>query len=422
MDTKRITILVLGSAGDIYPFLGLAYQLEQRGFILRIATSVNYKNIVCRSGFEFEMLSLNHQEILESDFAAAYLNAGNQIGFYRWYGSKLIESATDLAKDIINACQDTHVLVTNLLLDDWALAISEKFDIPLFICHAMPIQPTNKLPNILLTGTYRNQIFPVISHWLYRVFEWIIRKKPVNILRDILHLEPGDSIRIVAEKDDIPIFQMWSQSLLPRPNDWRHKNIVTGFWRIPVEIHRRLGGLTTRYGLTQWLSQGPSPIYFGLGSMKVRNPKKILNIIHCISKELKQRFIIQMESAVSLNLLPNITESIFPIAYIDHTWLFSQCKAVVHHGGSGTTAVALEAGKPMVVCSIFADQFLWGERVEYLKLGFHLPFAKITKNKLRNRLVQVLTPDYQFRSLDFSRKLSVEDGLSVAVNEICGSL
>ncbi|SAL95281.1 hypothetical protein [Absidia glauca] len=49
---------------------------------------------------------------------------------------------------------------------------------------------------------------------------------------------------------------------------------------------------------------------------------------------------------------------------VPHDWLFPKVRAVVHHGGAGTTAAGLRAGRPTVVKSFFADQFFWGERVE----------------------------------------------------------
>ena len=37
-----------------------------------------------------------------------------------------------------------------------------------------------------------------------------------------------------------------------------------------------------------------------------------------------------------------------------HDWLFTQCAAVVHHGGAGTTAAGLKAGAPRrgVLCGV----------------------------------------------------------------------
>ncbi|MBD2088598.1 hypothetical protein H6F67_01815 [Microcoleus sp. FACHB-1515] len=49
-----------------------------------------------------------------------------------------------------------------------------------------------------------------------------------------------------------------------------------------------------------------------------------------------------------------------------HDWLFSKVKAVVHHGGSGTTTAVCRAGLPSVVVPYFADQLGWGKRLHQL--------------------------------------------------------
>lgn len=42
-----------------------------------------------------------------------------------------------------------------------------------------------------------------------------------------------------------------------------------------------------------------------------------------------------------------------------HEALLPRCAAVMHHGGAGTTAAALRAGTPQLVCPLHFDQFTW---------------------------------------------------------------
>ncbi|KAG2490237.1 hypothetical protein HYH03_011361 [Edaphochlamys debaryana] len=54
---------------------------------------------------------------------------------------------------------------------------------------------------------------------------------------------------------------------------------------------------------------------------------------------------------------------------VPHTLLLPRCAAVLHHGGSGTTAAALLCGVPQVTCPCQFDQPFWAERVAYMGLG-----------------------------------------------------
>jgi hypothetical protein len=49
---------------------------------------------------------------------------------------------------------------------------------------------------------------------------------------------------------------------------------------------------------------------------------------------------------------------VFHIGHCPHEWLFSKVCAVVHHGGAGTVAAGLRAGKPTGVVPFFGDQVL----------------------------------------------------------------
>jgi vancomycin aglycone glucosyltransferase len=44
-------------------------------------------------------------------------------------------------------------------------------------------------------------------------------------------------------------------------------------------------------------------------------------------------------------------------------------RAVVHHGGAGTTAASTRAGKPQLIVPHLADQFFFGSRVHELGIG-----------------------------------------------------
>lgn len=51
---------------------------------------------------------------------------------------------------------------------------------------------------------------------------------------------------------------------------------------------------------------------------------------------------------------------------VNHSLLFPKCKAIVHHGGSGTTAAAVRAGVPQVICPLMADQSFWADQMHHL--------------------------------------------------------
>ncbi|PRC55869.1 glycosyltransferase, partial [Mycobacterium sp. ITM-2017-0098] len=54
---------------------------------------------------------------------------------------------------------------------------------------------------------------------------------------------------------------------------------------------------------------------------------------------------------------------------VNHSAVFPRCRAVVHHGGAGTTAAGLRAAAPTFVLWIGAEQPIWAAQVKRLGVG-----------------------------------------------------
>jgi UDP:flavonoid glycosyltransferase YjiC (YdhE family) len=93
------------------------------------------------------------------------------------------------------------------------------------------------------------------------------------------------------------------------------------------------------------------------------------------------------------------------------------CRAAVHHGGAGTTAAGILAGLPVLVCSVFADQPFWGERLRDLGVGAHIPYSRLTEGRLEGGLRAVLDPGMRVRAARVQAVLQAETpGVSVAAD------
>lgn len=64
-----------------------------------------------------------------------------------------------------------------------------------------------------------------------------------------------------------------------------------------------------------------------------------------------------------------LPEGVYGLESVPHDWLFPRVAAVVHHGGAGTTAAGLRAGKPSVLCPFYGDQAFWARRIHALGAG-----------------------------------------------------
>jgi sterol 3beta-glucosyltransferase len=118
----------------------------------------------------------------------------------------------------------------------------------------------------------------------------------------------------------------------------------------------------------------------------------------------------------------DLPKTIFPLRDVPHDWLFPRVAAVVHHGGAGTTAAGLRAGRPPVICPFFGDQPFWGWCVQQLGVGsIPIPQKKLTAGRLTEAIREVTTNSAIHRSAcALGQKIRQENGVVNAVAVIEG--
>lgn len=92
-------------------------------------------------------------------------------------------------------------------------------------------------------------------------------------------------------------------------------------------------------GLLDFLAAGPPPVYIGFGSIVLDDPAKMLSIILDAVRACGVRAIISKGWS---DLDGDAGENIYHVGDCPHEWLFPRVAAVVHHGGAGTSACALQ--------------------------------------------------------------------------------
>jgi sterol 3beta-glucosyltransferase len=246
------------------------------------------------------------------------------------------------------------------------------------------------------------------SHRLFLQLVDRTTRAGVEELRRELGLRPLD--RSVIEDDfasRVGTLGLWSESVLPAPHDWPDNFRITGYCFLPPHMRARLNE-TTPQRLEEWLSAGSPPIFFGFGSMPVLDPKRMFEDVQRVARRLGARALI---GAGWTSYKHDGDEDVFVAGAFDHDAVLPRCRAAVHHGGAGTTAAALRAGIPAVVCSVFGDQPFWGWHLTRLGVGTTLPFQRVNATRLEEALRRVLRSDTNARAAALGARLRAEDGL-----------
>lgn len=106
-----------------------------------------------------------------------------------------------------------------------------------------------------------------------------------------------------------------------------------------------------------------------------------------------------------------IPDGVFILDDVPHDWLFQYVSCVVHHGGAGTTAAGIKAGRPTVVIPFFGDQPFWGAMVARAGAGpTPIPHKQLTADNLAKAITEALKPSSLKQAKELAGKISKENG------------
>jgi UDP:flavonoid glycosyltransferase YjiC (YdhE family) len=153
----------------------------------------------------------------------------------------------------------------------------------------------------------------------------------------------------------------------------------------------------------------------GFGSMPGLDPEGLAEmVVEALAQTGKRGLLATGGGAISAQ---TAARHVHVITGAPHEALFPLMDAVVHHGGAGTTAAAIRAGRPMAVCPFFGDQPFWGRRVESLGIAPPpLERKTLTADALANAIEAMNDARMREAAATLGNKVRAEDGVSAAVN------
>ncbi|MEM7346827.1 MAG: glycosyltransferase [Chloroflexota bacterium] len=425
MDQKKkpnhITIIAIGTRGDVQPYVALGKALKAKGYTVRIAAQSNFQDFVTRHNLEFAPITGHAQQMLDGETGQALMSTGRNGLYYMYLLSKLLApTAKQGLLDSWEACQGTDAIIFNL----FGMAgyhIAEKLKIPAIGAYIYPMSRTKAFPVIgsdlrVRLGGYYNWITYLVSEQVI----WHTFRNVINQWRqETLNLPPmpfsGPYVQMNQQK--MPILHAYSPAIVPTPTDWPDWLIVTGYWFLDENISWQPPETLIRF-----LEAGPPPVYVGFGSISNDKPQAMVELVIDALKQNGQRGILSRGWG-GLNLdtaQPFLSDDIFVVDNVPHEWLFPQMAAVVHHGGAGTTSAGLRAGVPSVIIPFHLDQPFWGERIAALGVGPHpILHNKLSVDRLATAIKMATSdPTIKKNATAIGQQIRAENGLTKAI-EFC---
>lgn len=416
----HVTILAVGSRGDVQPHIALGKGLQQAGYRVRFGAPANFATLAAQHGLEFTAITPSSQQIMAGPVGRAMMTSGqNNVAFVLKLARMVAEHAQPSLQAAWQACQNTDVIIFNHFA--WmGYHIAEKINLPAVAAWIYPLNRTRRFPPLgtppwlRLGGSFNRFSFLLYEQLIQIAFATIFKR-----WRQTLQLPPLPRAGIFDHfyRRQTPALYAYSPRVLPQPADWPARFVVTGYWFL-----ERPAGWQPPATLVDFLASGPPPVYIGFGSMSGSRSREMVDIAVDALRQTGQRGILARGwggLAIERSNQP-LSDDIFVVDAAPHDWLFPQMAAVVHHGGAGTTSAGLRAGAPSILIPFSGDQPFWGQRVAALGVGPPaIPYKKLSARRLAAAIETATGSEaMQQRAASLGEQIRAENGIDKALEAL----
>jgi UDP:flavonoid glycosyltransferase YjiC (YdhE family) len=390
----KFALASYGTRGDIEPCVAVGHELLRRGHDVRMAVPPDLVEFVESAGLEAIAYGDDTQVWLDAhrnfwtSFLRNFWKVGSSIRLLREVWQLATKCWEDANSTLLSLADGADLLLTGLGYQEPAGNIAEHYDIPLATLHYFPARANGQLIEGLPSFVGRTAM--TVLDWM----QWLLLKRVEDAQRRELGLPKARSrsSRRIAQRGSLEI-QAYEELCFPG---------LAAEWAKWADRRPYVGGLTMEFDteaddeVASWIAAGTPPIYFGFGSMPVKAPAETVAMISEACAELGERALI----CAGWNDFSDARrpDHVKIVGAVNHAAIFPACRAVVHHGGAGTTAASMRAGVPTLVLSMLGDQPIWGAAVKRLKVGSTRRFSITTQASLVSDLRQILAPDYVSRA------------------------
>ena len=409
----KFVLAFYGTRGDVEPGVAVGRELLRRGHDVRMAVPPDLVGLAEAAGLAAVDYGPDIQAWLESTrnfwtyFFRNFWRIRDVLAFLRESRAPGTQRWGEMTAMLTSLTDGADLLLTGMSYQELAADVAEYRDMPLATVLWFPIRVNGRLFPILPSPFVRTAM---------RVYEWLVWRGVKNVedaqRRELgLPKSTGPAPRRIAERRSLEI-QAYDEVCFPGlATEWAKWDGL----RLP---QRPFVGTLTMESPTDadeevasWIAAGTPPIFFGFGSIPVESAADTIAMIGAACAQLGERGLI-CAAATDFSNAPHF-EHVKVVGAMNYATIFPACRAVVHHGGAGTTAASLRAGVPTLILWMADVQFIWGAAVKRLKVGTARRFSATSERSLVADLRTILAPEYLARAREIATRMT-EPAQSVA--------
>lgn len=393
----KAVVASYGTRGDIEPCAAVGLELQRRGHDVLLAVPPNMIGFVESAGLSAVAYGVrDSQQELDEQFLHNGWRFQNPVKLAREAMAPVTRGWAELGTTLAPVAEGADVLLTGQIYQEVVANVAERYDIPLTALHFFPMRPNGQ---VAFPARFPAPVVRATMKALDQLY-WRMTKGVENAQRRELGLPNASSPapHRMAERGSLEI-QAYDELCFPGlAAEWDQRRPFVGALTMerPTEVDDEV---------TSWIAAGTPPIYFGFGSMPVGSLTDRLAMISAACARLGERALICSGPRDQAAGLP-VPEHVKVVSAVSHAAVFPTCRAVVHHGGAGTTAAGLRAGVPTLVLWVTSDQPIWSAQIKQLKVGWGSRFSSSTVDSLAADLKKVIAPEFVARARDVSARMT----------------
>jgi len=408
----NILLLTYGSRGDVQPFLALAVGLMKAGHTVTLAAPFRFQGFIEQYGIHCAPLAGDPDEL------SRFFNdsGGNAYQMVRSMQKHVFRIAPDVVKGVRKALQGVDLLVHSFAFTTGAHSFARELGIPDVSVQMFPVfAPTRSFPAIGMPASGLGWL-NYFSHWFSTKVFWHAGNLSYYQLRkrapDAFPAKVYWPFHPTAGRPITPLIFAISPAVLAKPADWNQPHMhVSGYFFLENPDYQPPDALK------RFLEAGDPPVCITFGSMVNREAQRIGQAALDATRHTGNRAIVlsgwggwQPETPPDGTLF---------LDSAPHEWLFPRCRAVIHHGGAGTTAAGLRAGVPSILIPHAADQPFWGSRVAAIGAGPEpISVKAVSVDALVAAIHQAGSGSIRRRANEIGCQIRAENGVATAISLI----
>jgi UDP:flavonoid glycosyltransferase YjiC (YdhE family) len=400
-SAMKFALASYGSRGDVEPCIAVGRELLRRGHEVRMGVPPDLVGFAELAGLAPVAYGPDTQTWLDAYrnyYTCNFWKVQDVIRLRREVRDRepRAHCRGEISTTLTSLADGADLLFTGLGFEEFAANVAEHYGIPLATLHYFPIRANGQLLPFLPAPLGRSAM--TVYEWL----AWRGVKEVEDAQRRELGLPKatGPASRRIIERGSLEIQaydEVWFPGLAA---EWAKFNgrrpfVGTLTMELPTDADEQVAS---------WIAAGKPPIYFGFGSIPVESPADTLAMISAACAQLGERALV-CAAGTDFSHVPD-SEHVKVVGTVNFAATFPACRAVVHHGGAGTTAAGLRAGVPTLILSTWPDARLWGARVKRLKVGTARRLSTTTQQSLVADLCTILAPQYVTRARKIATRMT----------------